>query len=98
MCGKPADGHSPAAARGRKQRLLAGTIYRGVWVLVCEALGPMVCGCEREDLRAFELFELYEHVSWLSRGALTLNLAIVAFMLYNLFHARAGTLKMCAKW
>ena len=35
----------------------------------------------------FELFELYEHVTWLSLGALTLNLAIVAFMLYNLFHA-----------
>ena len=35
----------------------------------------------------FELFELYERVTWLSLGALTLNLAIVAFMLYNLFHA-----------
>ena len=35
----------------------------------------------------FELFELYERVTWLSLGALTLNLAIVAFMLYHLFHA-----------
>ena len=35
----------------------------------------------------FELFELYEHVTWLSLGALTVNLAVVAFMLYNLFHA-----------
>jgi len=35
----------------------------------------------------FELFELYERVTWLSLGALTLNLAIVAFMLYRLFHA-----------
>ena len=35
----------------------------------------------------FELFELYERVTWLSLGALTLNLAIVAFMLYQLFHA-----------
>lgn len=35
----------------------------------------------------FELFELYERVNWLSLGALTLNLAIVAFMLYHLFHA-----------
>jgi uncharacterized membrane protein (DUF2068 family) len=34
----------------------------------------------------FELFELYERVTWLSLGALTLNLAIVAFMLYHLFH------------
>lgn len=35
----------------------------------------------------FELFELYERVTWLSLGALTLNLAIVAFMLYHLFQA-----------
>jgi uncharacterized membrane protein (DUF2068 family) len=35
----------------------------------------------------FELFELYERVTWLSLGALTLNLAIVAFMLYQLAHA-----------
>lgn len=35
----------------------------------------------------FELFELYERVTWLSLGALTLNLAIIAFMLYHLFHA-----------
>jgi uncharacterized membrane protein (DUF2068 family) len=35
----------------------------------------------------FELFELYERVTWLSLGALMLNLAIVAFMLYHLFHA-----------
>jgi uncharacterized membrane protein (DUF2068 family) len=35
----------------------------------------------------FELFELYERVNWLSLGALTLNLAIVAFMLYHLFYA-----------
>jgi uncharacterized membrane protein (DUF2068 family) len=34
----------------------------------------------------FELFELYERVTWLSLGALTLNLAIVAFMLYRLFY------------
>jgi uncharacterized membrane protein (DUF2068 family) len=34
----------------------------------------------------FELFELYERVTWLSLGALTLNLAIIAFMLYRLFH------------
>ncbi|MBN9133953.1 MAG: DUF2127 domain-containing protein [Nitrosospira multiformis] len=34
----------------------------------------------------FELFELYERVTWLSLGALTLNLAIIAFMLYHLFH------------
>jgi uncharacterized membrane protein (DUF2068 family) len=35
----------------------------------------------------FELFELYKGVSWLSLGALTLNLAIVAIMLYNLYRA-----------
>jgi uncharacterized membrane protein (DUF2068 family) len=33
----------------------------------------------------FELFELYERVTWLSLGALALNLVIVAFMLYHLF-------------
>jgi len=33
----------------------------------------------------FELFELYERVSWLSLGALTLNLTIVAVMLHALF-------------
>jgi len=35
----------------------------------------------------FELFELYKRVTWLSLGALALNLAIVAFMLHHLFHA-----------
>jgi uncharacterized membrane protein (DUF2068 family) len=34
----------------------------------------------------FELFELYERVTWLSLGALTLNLVIVALMLYQLAH------------
>lgn len=33
----------------------------------------------------FELLELYKDVSWLSLGLLTLNLAIVAIMLYNLY-------------
>lgn len=32
----------------------------------------------------FELFELYEHPTWLSFGILAVNLAIVAFMLYSL--------------
>jgi uncharacterized membrane protein (DUF2068 family) len=35
----------------------------------------------------FELFELYERATWPSLGALMLNLAIVAFMLYRLTHA-----------
>ena len=35
----------------------------------------------------FEIFELYERVSWLSLGALLLNSTIVAFMLYCVFHA-----------
>jgi|SRR6185437_12895822 len=35
----------------------------------------------------FELFELYERVTWLSLGTLMLNPAIVAFMLCRLFHA-----------
>ena len=35
----------------------------------------------------FEFFELYERVTWLSVGALALNLAIVAVMLYGVFHA-----------
>jgi uncharacterized membrane protein (DUF2068 family) len=35
----------------------------------------------------FELFELYKGVSWLSIGALVLNVAIVAFMLYNIYCA-----------
>lgn len=34
----------------------------------------------------FELFELYEHVSWISLGSLLLNVAIVAFMLYSVRH------------
>lgn len=33
----------------------------------------------------FELIELYERFTWLSLGALTLNLAVVAFMLYCVF-------------
>lgn len=33
----------------------------------------------------FEIFELYERVSWLSLGALAINVAIVAIMLYFLF-------------
>jgi hypothetical protein len=52
---------------------------------VCVALGPMACSCKR-IYAPFELYELYECVTWLSLGALTLNLAIVAFMLYRLFH------------
>lgn len=35
----------------------------------------------------FEVFELYERVSWLSLGALVLNSAIVALMLYSVFDA-----------
>ena len=35
----------------------------------------------------FEVFELYEHATWLSLGALVVNLTIVVFMLYSLFHA-----------
>ena len=35
----------------------------------------------------FELFELYERVTWLSLGAAILNLTIVAVMLYCVFHA-----------
>ena len=35
----------------------------------------------------FELFELRERVTWLSVGALVLNIAIVAVMLYCVFHA-----------
>ncbi len=35
----------------------------------------------------FEIFELYEHVTWLSLGAVLLNSTIVAFMLYCVFHA-----------
>lgn len=35
----------------------------------------------------FELFELYKGVSWLSIGALALNVAIVAFMLYSIYRA-----------
>ena len=35
----------------------------------------------------FELFELYERVNWLSLSALILNLTIVIFMLYRVFHA-----------
>lgn len=35
----------------------------------------------------FELFELYERMTWISLGALLLNAAIVLFMLYSLFHA-----------
>ena len=35
----------------------------------------------------FELFELRERVTWLSVGALVLNIAIVVVMLYCVFHA-----------
>ena len=35
----------------------------------------------------FEIFELYERVTWLSLGALVLNLAIVAVMFSSLFKA-----------
>jgi uncharacterized membrane protein (DUF2068 family) len=36
----------------------------------------------------YELFELYERVTWLRLGTLTLNLAIVTFMVYALFRTR----------
>ena len=36
----------------------------------------------------FELYELHKHVTWIGLGALTLNLAIVAFMVYALFRTR----------
>lgn len=35
----------------------------------------------------FEIFELYERVTWLSLGALLLNSTIAVFMLYCVFHA-----------
>ncbi len=38
----------------------------------------------------FEIFALYKGVTWLSLGALALNLAIVIFMLYSLLHSRGG--------
>lgn len=34
----------------------------------------------------FELFELYEHATWINLGSLALNIAIVAFMLYSVRH------------
>jgi uncharacterized membrane protein (DUF2068 family) len=34
----------------------------------------------------FELFELYKRFTWLSLGALVVNVAIVAFALYCVFH------------
>ena len=37
----------------------------------------------------FEIFELYERVTWLSLGALLLNSTIVAFMLYCVFQHQA---------
>lgn len=39
----------------------------------------------------FEIFELYQRVTWLSLGALMLNSAIVVFMLYSLLRAKAGS-------
>lgn len=35
----------------------------------------------------FELYELYQHVTWLSVAALVLNAAIVALMFYSVFYA-----------
>lgn len=44
----------------------------------------------------FELFAVYERVSWLSLVALTLNLVIVIFMLYRLIHADGQKIQMQA--
>ncbi len=38
----------------------------------------------------FEIFELYQRVTWLSVGALVLNSVIVVFMLYSVFHSAAA--------
>ena len=38
----------------------------------------------------FEIFELYQRVTWLSVGALALNSVIVVFMLYSVFHSAAA--------
>jgi uncharacterized membrane protein (DUF2068 family) len=43
-----------------------------------------------------ELFELYERANWISLGALLLNAAIVAFMLYCVFHADGGRSRAAA--
>jgi len=50
-------------------------------------MGSMVRCRKRGIYVPFELFELYERVTWLSLGTLMLNPAIVAFMLCRLFHA-----------
>jgi uncharacterized membrane protein (DUF2068 family) len=41
----------------------------------------------------FELAELYRHPDWLSGGALALNSAIVAFMLYSLYRENTERLE-----
>lgn len=38
----------------------------------------------------FELFRMQKHVSWISIALLTLNVAVVAFMLYCVFRAKHG--------
>jgi len=38
----------------------------------------------------FEIYEMYQRATWLSLGALLLNSAIVAFMLYSVRRAKAG--------
>jgi uncharacterized membrane protein (DUF2068 family) len=38
----------------------------------------------------FEIFELAQRVTWLGLGALAVNAAIVAFMLYSVFHPDGG--------
>jgi uncharacterized membrane protein (DUF2068 family) len=39
----------------------------------------------------FEIFELAQRVTWLGLGALAVNAAIVAFMLYSVFHPYGGS-------
>jgi uncharacterized membrane protein (DUF2068 family) len=51
-------------------------------------VGEVGRGAERGHLRAFELYELYLGFSWLKLAALTINVAIVAYMGHSIRQQR----------